>query len=543
MYKKLMFLISFVAVLALVNVAPATEYDWTAGGDGTSWDDPANWNPSGVPGVGDTPTLNPAGSNPSRGPIIDVAVTCEPLKGGPDGDFMIDIVAGGSLTVRHMDEELGEEPDGTLTFNLSGGSLTVTEDRIRMANGGDPVIWNISGDHVMTVLDMWRMSDNDDAYCEVNLTGGTVSIPDGSFEVGDDGPGVVDISAGLFSCDEMALRARKGGTTSILNVSGTGQLNVAGELALHTDCKDDGGLVTANVSGGSITADELKLADGCGEAVLNMTAGSIVANYIEMPADGDGEATINMDGGLIQCDTLRVRNDGMVNLAGGTIQVTGNSLECDGGAINITTGTLVLKGDLCGSLPLCVTAYYVDAGGGCAGSRGTLNCVFDGENTIVTANAPDVYKAWSPTPADGAVHQSVDVELCWCRGDCAFRSAAYLSTDPVAVANALAITDPEFKGYYDVDCFTPASALEHPIVLDLWQWYYWRIDQIATPGCPVTGPPYAPPRTNGEVWSFMTGCELIPGDINLDCHVNFLDYGMMADDWRECVFFPDDVTP
>jgi hypothetical protein len=469
-------------------------------------------------------------------------VICNALNGGPSAAFTIDIVAGGSLTVPHMDEELGNEPDGTLTFNLSGGSLTVTDDRIRMANEGDPVIFNISGDHVMTVLDMWRMSDNDDAYCEVNMSGGTVSIPNGEFAIGDDGPGILDISGGVFACDEMFLRARKGGTETILNLSG-GQLNVNGEVGLMTDCKDDGGLLTANVSGGIFTADDIRMTDGCGESVLNMSAGSIVANRLAVPHDDDGEATINMTGGAIVVDTLVVRDNGLVNLEGGTITVTGNSLECDGGAINITTGTLVLAGDLCGNLPPCIMGYYVDAGGGCAGSRGTLNCVFDGENTIVTANAPDVYKAWSPTPADGAVHQSVDVELCWCRGDCAFRSAAYLSTDPVAVANALAITDPEFKGYYDVDCFTPASALEHPIVLDLWQWYYWRIDQIATPGCPVTGPPYAPPRTNGEVWSFMTGCELIPGDINLDCHVNFLDYGMMADDWRECVFFPDDVTP
>jgi len=53
----------------------------------------------------------------------------------------------------------------------------------------------------------------------------------------------------------------------------------------------------------------------------------------------------------------------------------------------------------------------------------------------------------------------------------------------------------------------------------------------------------APMLTKGDIWSFTTGCDLIDGDINLDCVVNFLDYAMMADDWRECVFFPDDVTP
>jgi hypothetical protein len=538
MYKKLMFLISLVAVLALVNIAPATEYDWTAGGDGTSWDDPANWNPAGVPGVGDDATLNPAGGNPSRGPIIDVAVVCNPLRGGPSGAFAIDIVAGGSLTVSHMDEEYAEEPDGTATFNLSGGSLTVTDDRIRVANGGDPVIWNISGDHVMTVLDMWRMGDNDDAYGGVYQSGGTVSI-NGEFAIGDDGPGILDISAGSFSCGEMFLRARKGGTETILNVSGTGQLSVGGEMGLMTDCKDDGGLLTANVSGGSITADDIRMTEGCGESVLNMTGGSIVANRLAVPHDDDGEATINMDGGLIQVDTLVVRDGGMINLAGGTIEVTGNSLECDGGSINITTGTLVLAGNQCGAALPCVTAYYVDAGGGCAGSRGETICVYDGgsDTTTITALPPNLYKAWSPDPPDGGVWVSVNAILCWCDGDCVFRHSVYLGTDPVAVAGA-GLVDPEWKGYYDPgQCLDPDLALANPITLALWQTYYWRVDEIAKPGCG------APGVTSGDVWSFTTGCELIPGDINLDCTVDTLDYGMMADDWRVCVFFPDDVQP
>jgi len=77
-----------------------------------------------------------------------------------------------------------------------------------------------------------------------------------------------------------------------------------------------------------------------------------------------------------------------------------------------------------------------------------------------------------------------------------------------------------------------------PIILELWKTYFWRIDELN-----ADGPCGDIPDTKGDIWSFTTGCELMPGDINLDCFVNLEDYAMMADDWRVEVFFPDDVTP
>jgi len=146
---------------------------------------------------------------------------------------------------------------------------------------------------------------------------------------------------------------------------------------------------------------------------------------------------------------------------------------------------------------------------------------------------------WKPSPKNGAVWQSVDVILCWNEGSCTFRNSAYLGTDPVVVQNAV-VGSPSWKGYYNPgECLDPDLALANPITLQLWQTYYWRVDTISRPDCP----PGTPPSTKGEVWRFTTGCDLIPGDINLDCYVNFTDYAMLAPDWRECVFFPDDVTP
>jgi len=92
-----------------------------------------------------------------------------------------------------------------------------------------------------------------------------------------------------------------------------------------------------------------------------------------------------------------------------------------------------------------------------------------------------------------------------------------------------------------MDYRNPGLEWFDPDLDELWKTYYWRVDEYhkkTLPGCSA-----APVLTKGDIWSFTTGCELIDGDINRDCVVNFLDYAMLADDWRECVFFPDDVTP
>jgi hypothetical protein len=290
------------------------------------------------------------------------------------------------------------------------------------------------------------------------------------------------------------------------------------------------------MEGGTVNvAETLKVSDD-GDGILNVTGGLMVCDTLRCTDGGDG--VVNIDGGTIQACHVRADDGGLINLISGLLEVTcEGSISCGGGAINITGGTLIMAGDQCENIPSCVTAYYVDIGGGCAGSRGTLNCDYDPieDKTTITANPPNYYKAWSPSPVDGAVWQSVEVILTWCPGDCLLRHAVYLGTDPVAVANA-DTGDPEFMGYKN-----PGQESYDPTGLVLWTTYYWRIDEYhrkTLPGCSE-----APIQTVGDVWSFTTGCDLIDGDINLDCVVNFFDYAMLADDWTECVFFPDDVTP
>jgi hypothetical protein len=94
--------------------------------------------------------------------------------------------------------------------------------------------------------------------------------------------------------------------------------------------------------------------------------------------------------------------------------------------------------------------------------------------------------------------------------------------DAVAAAE---IGDPEYKG------FKPVGLEEYcPPDLELWTTYCWRIDEKR----------FGEPTVKGMVWCFTTGCEIMPGDINLDCIVDGRDWAMLADDWAKEAFFPDD---
>jgi len=162
-------------------------------------------------------------------------------------------------------------------------------------------------------------------------------------------------------------------------------------------------------------------------------------------------------------------------------------------------------------------------------------------------NVKEVYyfaiplEAWGPTPEDGAVEQVVDVDLEWNAGSGAILKHVVYFGSSYAAVDAAGLADPECRGTgevggtatdFDLDVDPPLMIPAKPAVhLELWKTYYWRVDT------------WRPAITKGNVWSFTTGCALDPGDINLDCLVNFLDYAMLADDWRDKSMFPTDVAP
>lgn len=514
MYKRLMFLISLVALLGFVSVVSAA--DWTGLGATASFCDPDNWNPVGVPGPGSENNVLPAGPTPERGPIIDCVAVVADIRGNPSTDMAIDWVTGGDLTVDQWERRWGREPDGICTFNMLGGMLTILDDddsAFRIADSGHIVI-NISNDFVLNHPGGWRFGDNDDAFVDWNQDGGTINLGN-DMQWGDDGGGTMDVTGGTINIDgDMRLLGR-GGEDITANWGGTADM-VCNELRVGREA-DDGATVQFNMTGGTITANRVNThQDGGGaHAEINVSGGLMVATT-ELRIHSSGTSAINISGtGVIECGDIRLDN-GVVDLdgAGGTLIIEGNKLDKIAGYIS--------EGKIggCGVDPRGVVMDY-----------GVTN---PGKTTVTGTCDIDFCAAWGHIPADGATEQVVDVLLQWTRGNGmtgTSRDAVYLGDDEAAV-DAAGTSDPEFKGYITASV-NPAEYDTTSLGLELWKTYYWRIDQI-----PREDPCKSEGINHGAVVSFTTGCALIDGDVNLDCVVNFLDFAVEGNNWMSEIYFP-----
>jgi len=568
MYKKLMFLISFVALLVWISSASAQDIEvadkmWDGGGLTDSVCDPLNWDPDGVPD-GTLDDQEPAmryrddGKNYAEFDCdwnMDGYTIKMPAWAGPPGEAnmtTLHILADANVICQRFGPGWGEEDEGYQhgLINMYGGLLTCTkvdDEALRVCDNRDATLtFNIFGGTIRAPYQGVLRAGDEGGFLTINQTGGLIDM-DGQIRICKCFL-EWNISGGTINTnDNFRLDGEKEdeGRDQTLNVSGTAEVLVGGDLSIGHEVDDDA-TCTVNVEGGTVNAEKILFHDdgGGGHAELNVSGGLVVASE-ELKIKDDGTSTVNVTGGLLQACHI-VLDAGIINLIGGTLEVTcDGSIGCDGGVINITTGTLVLPGDQCASLPPCITGYYVDLGGGCAGSRGVLVCEYDPgtDKTTVTAIMGDLNKAWSPSPKDGEDEQVVGVVLSWCAGAClGTKGHLVFFGDTYEAVDTATVMDPEFR------CIKPPGSMTFdpgkdptigdPIVLGLWETYFWRIDELHYGGpCPTV------PDAKGDVWSFTTGCELIDGDLNLDCLVNFEDYAMMADDWRVEVWFPDDVTP
>ncbi|MHC4623039.1 MAG: hypothetical protein ACYS4W_03965 [Planctomycetota bacterium] len=157
---------------------------------------------------------------------------------------------------------------------------------------------------------------------------------------------------------------------------------------------------------------------------------------------------------------------------------------------------------------------------------GDVDADIDPDKVMVTANADDESNAaCCPSPPDGALAKcGSEVCLAWAAGASGDRDrhCVYLSSDANCVENM------------DSEClltYVPAGEPPRWCVpaeqLQLWHTYYWRIVEVY----------YGGPTVPGPVWSFSCGCPL-PGDFNRDCIVNFKDYAVLAEMWRQGQFWP-----
>ncbi|MHC4240952.1 MAG: hypothetical protein ACYSU4_01015 [Planctomycetota bacterium] len=177
---------------------------------------------------------------------------------------------------------------------------------VQFESASAQIFWSDSGpDHLWSTVANWR-SDN----IPTALDAVSIDDPDNTH---------CEITDGITAECE-TLRVGNGGSTTNLDISG-GSLTAAGA---YVGVDNSSGHGILNISGGLFSSGALQLG-WRGTGTLNMTGG-----------------TVELSGNLI---VPGLTGTGTVNLNGGTINASDLRLTSDLGAMDVTTGTLVLNGD------------------------------------------------------------------------------------------------------------------------------------------------------------------------------------------------------
>jgi hypothetical protein len=331
-------------------------------------------------------------------------------------------------------------------------------------------------------------------------------------EVGGSGKIIVPSGATLIMNDESDLDGNGddgcGGDGASIIVDG-GTFIMHNRLNMGKD--HDAYLIVDN--GGTVQHDGDKVTcpdDPGGQHRIIIIDGSMVAEEIEIIPDRDAAVVLGCNATIQTCntddDSRRPSWWVTQDVSGGC--GTGKALQCYSGCAGVLTIT--------------------DLGGDCE------------EATCLLLEPP----AWNPGPRDGATGEAAvtcDMVLSWNVGSCITdfhgRNFVYFSTDVTCVETAPAILRAPAPLPGDPPCYLGRTNWDVTTFnvgqLPLWTKYYWRIDQ----GCSDAS------VVKGYIWSFTTGCPMIPGDANLDCLVNFLDYAEVASTWMGQQYFPEGCTP
>jgi hypothetical protein len=268
MCKKLIYVISFMLILAMSSSALAVPCNWTDLGGDDDWCNLLNWDTGTVPIITDQAEINGA---------YNVEVSCDATT------FRTFLTQSAQLTVK------------------SGGKLSVTNRGwIGHAPGSNCTVTVESGGELATNSGLIWMIGQSGGEGHVNiLPGGIVNC--GNLWVARHAGGASSLTydAGLASGDQAGMVIGSAGDATVNMLSGT--LNNTGDLYLT----QTGGSANLNLFGGVLTCGDLLI--GTGDINVVVTDG-----VLEMAAGQAGELIAAIgNGGITSPGTVYVEDDGV----------------------------------------------------------------------------------------------------------------------------------------------------------------------------------------------------------------------------------------
>ncbi|MFC1806086.1 hypothetical protein ACFL09_03805, partial [Planctomycetota bacterium] len=296
------------ALLAVSPSASGGHILWTDPG-ADDWNDGTNWAGGIVPGsvVSDTAEIGQGAGNGGTAIINTAVPNIVNLRMGESGGETghLQIQPGGSLTTTSGDLLIangGATSAGSIT--MTGGSLTMTNGRLELGRNGVGTITQSDGTFTVTnshvVMGRYASAD-----ATIDISGGTLQTT---------GSGNVNF---YMAWDNSASQAD-------LNVSGAGQVNVAGsELNVGGS-----GTATVTQTGGAVDANGITYVGryGPSHGTYDINHGTLDSHGLRLAWDHTGSH-----------GTLKVGGDAQVNLTN-VLEGCGNGI----GLIEQTGGTITL---------------------------------------------------------------------------------------------------------------------------------------------------------------------------------------------------------
>ena len=343
MKKQFAFLLGLGALLLLPGLV-AAQSNFTGTGDGTTWNEAANWD-AGVP----------------DGVNADIGDTFEVTLATDQSIFELDLV--------------GDQSEGTASLDHTSGTLT---------SGGWMKIGGLNTD--IAAGDPPPGSPNTGTY---NMSGTASAVGQTTVHVGfAEGEGTLNLSDNAnFQCSE-GLNIASGNASGLATVgqNSTGTLNISGSATLTVDRLNTGGAgstAVVNQTGGTLSSNNwIALAnfspgETTGTATYNISAGSLAANNGNFAVGQEGNGTLNVSGTAVVSQSAAGDNsflvggiaDGaLIEDGTGTLSITGSSASVSGVALRIgltpaSIATLSWTADA-GGVTAFVSADNTEFGGG-----------------------------------------------------------------------------------------------------------------------------------------------------------------------------------
>jgi hypothetical protein len=230
--KKLFFVISFVALLALVSNVSAESYSWKTGLVNGDWFTSTNWTvapPSGAPLITDGTSMHNAGTvptTPANGIFINSgdATTLELRVGGAANPTSLESDKFGYLTMN----------GGTLTtanWLMAGTDSPGLRSGEIIMNGGSMTLGTgtrTSG-HLYIGSGFSTMTSANIITGILRMSGGTINAG-GTFGVAKNHTsGYVYLDGGTIYCNNFTIKEDNGAGTAYMNITGDGKVIINGD--------------------------------------------------------------------------------------------------------------------------------------------------------------------------------------------------------------------------------------------------------------------------------------------------------------------------